>query len=301
MQWGPDWPFYACSLITPYVSPLALALLLIAAAMHTGWNLLIKRSAHKQIFTWWALAAGVACFAPLLLWSRPLPGAVWPYLVASAAVEALYFIALTRAYQQADFSLVYPLARGTAPALLVLWAVLFLGERPTPAGWAGLALLIVGLLIVAGPTGWTGRGAWGKNGVLTALAAAVCISVYGAIDGAAMRLAEPMPYLIVLLGLTAALTAPAVGAYYGRQALIAEWRAHWPRIVSAGVLSMAAYALVLQAYVLAPVSYAGAVREIGVVFAALVGWRWLGEAFGPIRTAGATLIFLGLVLIALAG
>jgi len=64
---------------------------------------------------------------------------------------------------------------------------------------------------------------------------------------------------------------------------------------------MAAYALVLQAYVLAPVSYAGAVREIGVVFAALVGWRWLGEAFGPIRTAGATLIFLGLVLIALAG
>lgn len=283
------------------MSPIALALLLVAAAMHTGWNLLIKRSAHKQIFAWWSLSAGVLCFAPLLLWSTPPPGTVWPYLVTSAVVEAFYFIALTRAYQQADFSLVYPLARGTAPALLVLWAVLFLGERPTPAGWAGLALLIVGLLIVAGPTGWAGRGAWGKNGVLTALAAAVCISVYGAIDGAAMRLAEPMPYLIVLLGLTAALTAPAVMAYYGREALIAEWRAHWPRIVSAGVLSMAAYGLVLQAYVLAPVSYAGAVREIGVVFAALVGWRWLGEAFGPIRTAGATLIFLGLVLIALKG
>ncbi len=281
--------------------PIALALLLIAAAMHTGWNLLIKRSHHKQIFAWWSLSAGVLCFAPFLLWSTPLPGAVWPYLVASAVVEALYFIALTHAYQQADFSLVYPLARGTAPALLVLWAVLFLGERSTPAGWVGLALLIAGLIAVAGPTAWQGRSAWGKNGLLTALAAAVCISLYAAIDGAAMRLAAPMPYLIVLLGLTAALTAPAAIAYYGREALLAEWRAHWPRIISAGVLSLAAYALVLQAYVLAPVSYAGAVREIGVVFAALVGWRWLGEAFGAIRTAGAALIFLGLVLIALKG
>jgi drug/metabolite transporter (DMT)-like permease len=281
--------------------PRALALLLTAAALHTGWNLLIKRSRHKQIFAWWALTVGVVCFAPLLLWSAPLPGAVWPYLIASAVVEALYFIALTLAYQQADFSLVYPLARGTAPALLAVWAILFLGERPTPAGLAGLALLILGLLVVARPTGWVQRGAWHKNGTLTALAAAVCISVYGAIDGAAMRLAEPAPYLIVLLGLTAAFTAPAVIAYYGRSALIAEWQSQWRRIVFAGVVSLVTYGLVLQAYVLAPVSYAGAVREIGVVFAALVGWRWLGEAFGGIRTVGAVLIFLGILLIALKG
>lgn len=278
----------------------ALALLLAAAALHTGWNLLIKRSRQKQIFAWWALVLGVVCFAPLLLWSAPLPAVIWPYLITSAVVEALYFIALTRAYQQADFSFVYPLARGAAPALLAIWAVLFLDERPAGVGLAGLGLLILGLLIVAGPASRL-RSAWRTNGALMALAAAVCISVYGAIDGAAMQLAEPVPYLIVLLGLTAVFTAPAVIAYYGRQALLAEWRAQWQRIVLAGVLSMATYGLVLQAYTLAPVSYAGAVREIGVVFAALVGWRWLGEELGGVRTAGAVLIFLGIVLIALAG
>jgi drug/metabolite transporter (DMT)-like permease len=283
--------------------PQALVLLLIAAALHTGWNLLIKRSQEKQLFAWWALVVGVVCFAPALLLAQPLPEAVWPYLVASAIVEAVYFIALTRAYQQADFSLVYPLARGTAPALLALWAVLFLGERPTPEGLAGLVLLVLGLLVVAGPTSLPRRGAVHASGTLLALFTALCISVYGAIDGYAMRLAEPLPYLVALLGLTAGLTAPAVIAYYGRTALAAQWRAHWRRIVFAGVVSMATYALVLQVYALVPqkVIYAGAVREISIVFAALAGWRWLGEAFGAIRTLGAALIFLGILLIALAG
>jgi len=281
--------------------PLALVLLLVAAAMHAGWNLLVKRSEQKQVFTWWALTAGVIGFAPLLLLSPPLPGQIWPYLAASAVVEAVYFIVLTRAYQQADFSLVYPLARGAAPALLVVWAILFLHERPTPGGWAGLALLVMGLVVVAGRVNWPRRDTWRTNGTLTALIAAGCISVYGAIDGAAMRLAAPAPYLVLLLALTAALTGPAVLARYGRAALLAEWRAHRRRIVFAGALSLATYALVLQAYALAPVSYAGAVREIGVVFAALAGWRWLGEDFGPRRTAGALLIFLGILLIALAG
>lgn len=279
----------------------ALGLLLIAGALHAGWNLLIKRSDQKQVFTWWALAAGVVCFAPLIWLSPPLPSRVWPYLAASALVEAAYFMALTWAYQQADFSLVYPLARGMAPALLALWAVLFLHERPTPGGLAGLALLIAGLLVVAGPTGWLRRGVWQANGTLAALMTAGCISIYGVIDGAAMRLADPAPYLIALLALTAALTGPAVLARYGRVAVGEEWRVHWRRIILAGVSSMAAYGLVLRAYALAAVSYTGAVREIGIVFAALIGWRWLGEDFGAIRTAGAVLIFLGIVLIAVTG
>jgi len=279
----------------------ALGLLLIAGALHAGWNLLIKRSDQKQVFMWWGLAAGVVCFAPLIWLSPPLPSRIWPYLAASALVEAAYFMALTWAYQQADFSLVYPLARGTAPALLALWAVLFLHERPTPGGLAGLALLIAGLLVVAGPTGWLRRGVWHTNGTLAALMTAGCISIYGVIDGAAMRLADPAPYLIALLALTAALTGPAVLARYGRSAVGEEWRAHWRRIILAGVSSMAAYGLVLRAYALAAVSYAGAVREIGIVFAALIGWRWLGEEFGATRTAGAILIFLGIMLIAVTG
>ena len=128
----------------------ALILLIVAAALHTGWNLLVKRAGEKQIFTWWAMVVGVACFAPLLAFSAPLPAAIWPYVLASALVETIYYLALLRAYTIGDFSLIYPLARGAAPAFLALWAALFLGERPHAGGMAGLALLLVGLLLVGG-------------------------------------------------------------------------------------------------------------------------------------------------------
>jgi drug/metabolite transporter (DMT)-like permease len=281
--------------------PLALALLVAAGAMHAGWNLLVKRAEAKQLYTWWALAVGVVAFAPLLLLGPALPAAVWPLLVASALVEAVYFVVLTWAYQIGDFSLVYPLARGTAPALLLVWTLLFLpAERPTAGGLVGVGLLVLGLLLVGGRGWWARRAAEGPA-LLAALATALCISVYTAIDGAAMHLAAPLPYLVALLGLTAVFTAPAVLLRYGGRALAAEWRASWRTILLGGVLGLLTYALVLQAYALAPVSYAGALREVSVVFGALAGWRWLGEGFGPSRTAGAVVIFAGILVIALAG
>src|SRR3954462_2882778 len=104
----------------------ALALLITAAALHAGWNLLVKRAAEKQVFTWLALAVGSACFAPFILAGSSFPTQVWPYVNANALMELVYFLALTYAYGKSVFSLVYQLARGAAPALLAVWAVLFL-------------------------------------------------------------------------------------------------------------------------------------------------------------------------------
>jgi drug/metabolite transporter (DMT)-like permease len=298
----------------------ALALLIAAAALHTGWNLLVKRAVEKQVFAWWAMIVGTVCFAPLLMFSPALPAAVWPYVFASALVEALYYVALTRAYTIGDFSLVYPLARGAAPAFLALWAALFLGERPQVGGLAGLALLLVGLLLVGGasatlsaahaPALMQGRQAapaqrgvmaFAASGIGAALAVACCISIYSAIDGAAVRIAPPIAYTIAVIGVSALMMAPLVLMRYGRQRVAAEWRANWRQIVLVGALTLVTYAMVLQAYAIGRVGYAGAIREISVVFAALVGWRWLGEGFGAARLAGALLIFAGIVMIAILG
>jgi len=56
----------------------ALGLLLVAAVLHAGWNLLVKRAKQKQVFTWLALLIGAICFSPLLIISRPLPIQIWP-------------------------------------------------------------------------------------------------------------------------------------------------------------------------------------------------------------------------------
>src|SRR5512138_2353646 len=97
----------------------AIALILAAAAMHMAWNLIIKQVSQKQIITWWALVAGSLINLPLLFKSS-VPIEVWPYATSSAAVEAAYFLLLIQAYQNGDFSEVYPLARGAAPAFLAL-------------------------------------------------------------------------------------------------------------------------------------------------------------------------------------
>ncbi|HEX5506308.1 MAG TPA: EamA family transporter [Thermomicrobiales bacterium] len=285
--------------------PIALALVLTAAALHATWNLLVKRAAQKQVFTWWALIVGTLCFAPFLVAGPALPVHAWPYIAASAVAEAAYYYLLTRAYTQADFSLVYPLARGAAPALLAIWAALFLGERPSGAGLAGLALLVGGLLVVgSGAGGGTGKGllaALRGPGIVSALGVALCISIYSTIDGAAVRFVPPAPYLVLVMGLTTALVTPLVLTRYGGRAAAAEWRANWPRIVAVGVLTLLTYLLVLRAYSIAPVNYAAAIRETSIVFAALIGWRWLGEGFGARRTAGAALIVAGIVTIAVLG
>ncbi len=277
----------------------ALALLVVAGAMHAGWNLLVKRAQRRQIFTWLSLVAGTLCFLPLLIFgAAPLPPSAWPFVVASGIVEALYFFALTRAYGLGDFSLVYPLARGAAPAPLALWATLFLGERLRPAGLVGLAIICGGLLTVSG-----GLHALrvGFGAVGAALLVALCISVYSAIDGAAVQTLPPIPYTVAVLGFSALCCAPFVVWRYRVAPIAAEWRLNWPRIVAVGALNLATYMLVLTAYSRAPVAYAGAIREISIIFAALIGWRWLGEAFGRARTLGAALIFVGIVVIAALG
>ncbi len=284
------------------MSAIALLLLLAAALLHAGWNLLVKQAAEKHLFTWWALLAGSLLFSPLILWGGPWPSRAWPYALASALCEAAYFVTLATAYRLADFSLAYPLARGTAPALLAFGAVVWLRED-LRGGVLGLGLLIAGLLLVGATGARRAEGAAGPpwKGIAAALAVAVLIALYTVIDGAAVQFVSPAPYNGVVFVITALLLAPYILRRYDRQTLLGEWRQRWPRILAAGALMLLSYGLVLVAYTLAPVGYAGAVREVSIVFAALAGWWWLGEPLGWLRLAGAVLICGGLFLIVLAG
>jgi drug/metabolite transporter (DMT)-like permease len=217
--------------------------------------------------------------------------------------EAAYYIILTRAYQHGDFSLVYPMARGTAPAFLVVWAVIFLGDRPRPAGFIGLALLILGLVIVGGKNWWSLRKQTtvSTSGIVLALSVAFCISIYSAIDGAAVHIVAALPYTVVIISLATVFFTPLVLVRYGRQLIVTEWQTNWLPIIVVGGLMLFSYMLVLQSYTIAHVSYAGAIREISVVFAAFMGWRWLGEELGLVRMVGAVVIFVGILVIAFAG
>jgi drug/metabolite transporter (DMT)-like permease len=285
------------------VSLAALGLVLVAAMMHAGWNLFVKQARRKLVFMWLALVIGVICFLIIPLTSSPLPLRVWPYIAGSAIAEGIYYIALTWAYDLDDFSLIYPLARGAAPVLLFVWTALFLNETPRPAGLLGILLLVLGLVIVGSGSL---RGKFRKmtvsgKGIIAALITACCVSLYTVIDGAAVRFVPPVPYTVLVLGLSALLSIPAIIIRYRVADIWAEWQVNWLRIVPVGLVLIITYMLVVYAYSIARVSYAGAVREVSVVFAAIAGWLWLKERFGIVRTVGAVFIFTGIVVIAVFG
>jgi drug/metabolite transporter (DMT)-like permease len=139
------------------------------------------------------------------------------------------------------------------------------------------------------------------SGIVLALSVALCISIYSVIDGAAVHIVAPLPYTVLVISLSTVFITPMILLRYGGHVAVAEWRANWFRIVIVGILMMLSYLLVLQTYAIAHVSYAGAIREISVVFAAFIGWRWLGEDFGLLRLVGASVIFVGILVIAFAG
>src|SRR5438046_2281791 len=102
----------------------ALALVLTAAVIHAIWNLAVKQAKEKQIILLWGVFIGVILYSPVFFFSESMPARAWPYILASGLMEALYYIALTWAYTIDDFSVVYPIARGAAPVLLVIWTTL---------------------------------------------------------------------------------------------------------------------------------------------------------------------------------
>ena len=290
------------------MTALSLVLLVLAAGLHALSNALIKLSRDKLAFTWWMLTATAIIGLPLIFFvGQPQPIG-WLIILISGLIEAVYFITLTRAYALGDLSQVYPLARGSAPLFVLLWAMAFLGERPTPIGAGGILIVVIGLYLVNLPTfaDWK-RPLLGLRSPAArwALSTGLLISIYSSIDKVGMRYVDPLPYLYLFLVVTwLALSAQWLNPDR-RAALRAEVQIDRRRVlltaVAVAVLGSGAYALVLAALRLSPVSYVSPVRELSVVIGAWIGVRFMGEQGGRLRIFAALLVVLGIMVIALGG
>jgi drug/metabolite transporter (DMT)-like permease len=147
----------------------------------------------------------------------------------------------------------------------------------------------------------SGQGRWGAvpwAGILAALGVAVCIAVYSTIDAAAVQIMDPVSYNVLILALMALFMTPLIFWQYGASKVWQTGRKEWKKFSLVGAFTVLTYMLVLIAYSQGHVSYAGALREVSVVFGAIMGWRFLGEKMGAVRIAGAVVIAAGIVIIA---
>ena len=288
------------------MTPLAVMIVLGSAGLHVVVHLALKGARDRTAFVWWMWVWGAILFSPILVLTEvDIPPAVWGIMTASAAVEAVYHLAIARAYRLGDLSVVYPLARGTAPLLLFAGAAVALGERPTAEAVAGVGLIAAGMCLVNltrfGALRQTIRGLRGPATVW-ALTAGVCIAGYTLLDKVAVRSADALVYTYLAMTLTAVWLTPPTLAAVGWSGLKAEWKVSALRSAAAGAASMTAYAAVL--WVMrsgAPASYVGATREVSIVFAAVAGVLVLKERGSATRLIGSALVTAGVSAIALLG
>ena len=283
---------------------LAIVLLLTSAFMHALWNLILKQSEIKNVaMNWQVLLGGAAAIIAMFFLGLP-PRALWSFVIVSAVLEVLYFFLLMYAYTDHDFSLIYPVARGAAPALVVIWAALFLWEIPTKGGLIGIALIVVGLVIIGATSLLNNLDNKPQlKGIALALGVAFIISVYTIVDGFAVKQypEAALPYALSMFILVPFMTTPVVVRKYGWGAFAQAWREQRFRLLLGGVLGVVAYTTALFAYSFAPLNYSEAIREVSVVIGAFFGWKFIGEKMGGYRLVGALVIFAGIILIALMG
>ena len=281
----------------------ALALVITAAVSHAFWNALAKRAHHPLVFLWSSVALATAVLAgpALSLAHADEVRAAVPFLVATIALHAFYFYALSSSYGAGDFSLVYPIARGLGVALVPVAAYAIFGERLSPLGVLGIALVVTGIVAinlvpraVAAPAARWRLGAGTGWALLTGLT----ITAYSLTDKAGVARLHPVPY-IALMGMgTVLLLVPAVARRRG--ALRHEWAVNWRAILAASTTNLTSYLLVLFAFRLSKAGYVVAARELSILFSALLGSLWLGEGrLGPLLGA-AVVVLAGVGCVALA-
>ena len=266
----------------------ALALALAAAIVHAGWNVLLRGARDVEAATAATLALSVVLFAPVAAATWNVHAAAWPYVVASSALETVYFFLLVAAYRRRELSVVYPIARGSAPVLVLLGSAVVLGRSVSAGQTIGVCLVAAGVVLVRGLR----RGA---EGVAIGVAIGMAIASYTLVDKEGLRHATPLPYLELVLAPVATVALFTLVTRRGTAPLRAQLSL---RVLMAAAGSFGAYVLFLFALRLAAAPSVAAVRETSVVIAAAMAAVFLGERVTWLRLAGATAVAGGIVLLA---
>jgi drug/metabolite transporter (DMT)-like permease len=259
--------------------------------LHAVWNLVLARAADSEAATAATLVTAVALYAIPAAVTRDVGVDALPFVLGSALFELGYLITLAAAYGRGDLSVVYPLARGSAPVLVVVVSVGLLGAATSPAELVGIAVVATGVMLVRGF-----RRPGNRTVIVLAVTCGACIAGYTIVDSHGIDRAAALPYLWLVLAWTALGYVPLVARMRGRAAVRAAFGR--PTLV-AGALFFAAYLLVLAALRLAEPGPVAAVRETSVVIAAALGYLVLREPVTRARAAGAAVVVAGVAVIAL--
>ncbi|MBI4922043.1 MAG: EamA family transporter [Devosia nanyangense] len=271
------------------------AIVLFAAALHAGWNAVVKGASDTLLTA--VLIAGFAavialCLLPFL---PPMAAASWGYICISAVLQIVYYALVAGAYRISDMSRTYPLMRGMPPVLVAVASTVALGVTLSVTAWIGVGLISAGLLSLLLATG----GVSDPRGMRLAALNALVIAAYTLVDGAGVRLSgAPATYVMwifvangVPMALWALLWRPEVRIYAIH---------NWAYGLVGAVGTLASYGLALWAMTEAPIPVVAALRETSILFGTAIAAFVLKEKVTQMRLAAVLVIALGAATLRLA-
>jgi len=270
-------------------------IVLCAALLHATWNAIVKGGHDKQR-NMLAVALGQFLPASLVLPFVPLPALEsWPWLVGGIALHVGYQLFLVRAYQSGDLTQVYPIARGSAPLLVTLVSVLFLGVVLDNAELLAILLIAAGIVSICLVRELDGS--LNRNAAWLALATGGFIASYSLVDGIGARIAGTA---LGFYGWHAIGNAGVMllAAHTLRPGLLADvLRSGKVVFLFGGTASFLAYAIVIWSFTQAPIALVTALRETSIVFALLIGVLHLKERLSLMKVASTLITLTGAALL----
>lgn len=249
----------------------------------------VKSGADKLAVQAWVRLFGLAVAAPVAIWIGAPPAYLWPWLIAAAGTHAVYQAILSFSYSVSDFSVAYPIARGSAPILTAIAGVVLLGDA------LGIWLVVAIIIVSAGIIMLAAGGRLSRNGLLAALATGMLTTAYSVIDARGMRLSPDLLTFVTWFFVLDGIAMPVLFLAQRGRGSAAAFRADRRPGLSAAIMSPVSFIPALYAFALAPVGAVSAIREASVLIGMLVAGRFLGERVDARRLLGAALITIGII------
>lgn len=269
-----------------------IGLALFAAILHATWNAFL-RSGADRFWTVTVMGLSIVLVSLPFAFLLPLPLApAWPWLWFSAALQVGYSCFLVAAYRHGELGQVYPVVRGSVPLLVTLGGYLFLSELLRLPTLVGVGLIAGGIMTLA-----FGKTRAAPASLLFAVITGLFVATYATVDAIGVRVAgHAIAYAIwinILYGSLMVLTFLVARRRLSIDPLVRDtWKAF-----GGGIVSLLAYGSVISAFALGPAGPITALRETSVIFAALIGWLFLGEGLSVRRLLACIIVAAGAICI----
>ncbi len=267
-------------------------LIIVSALCHAVWSAIIKSSKNPLSLMGITSVLEVTIFLPLTF-TVPFPTLeVWYFLIATVIIHVFYRLNVIYSYRYGDLSYIYPISRGSSCLFVAIISILFLSSDISVAGFVGILIVCIGLFLIS----YSKNLSFNFRGFALAISTAILITAYTLVDGVGVRLSEKGFSYIYWLFTLNGIPLLIIGLI-SKDGLRKRETYTFRSGIAAGVFATSSYAIVVWSMQFIEIAYVSSIREISIVFAAIIGMLFLFEKNAKSRIIPSILIVSGISVV----